>query len=57
MNTQIIKQALLLAEDYINDGSALPENPDDPYYVLSTALYEAIKTLNVDTENWIPVEG
>ena len=39
---EMAKDALILARDYINDGSLLPQDMNHPYFKTSDAIDEAI---------------
>jgi hypothetical protein len=39
------REALKLAEDYINDGSLLPQDMNHPYFILSAKITEALSAL------------
>ena len=42
-DTYFIREALRILNNYINDGSLLPEDPNDPYYAASEA-FDLIET-------------
>lgn len=45
MNVNKVKEALILARDYINDGSLLPQDMDHPYFKTSDAIDQALAEL------------
>ena len=49
-------EALTMAHDYINDGSLLPQDMNDPYFKTDAAIDMALHELKALDEHYIKIE-